>query len=311
MTTNEPTQGLLLNGLDGGNPLGFLAAIGVAITANDIFPKTVVGWRQTGNGWRPSIHGCGGDEQEFSIQIWEKLSTASTTVIDLDNKMPFDVTRFSHALRSAQCHSVGERRDADMLTALGTELYPDDKTGQFQDTAFRMVRSGDSKGQGMLFYARSNLKDITDEHVQRVLFSTWDYQDEGYDLRWDPIGDQRYALRWKNPSKSSLADGPGTMLAASCLAVEAMRWFPTMFVGTRQETTGFRWVGRRGMYFAWPIWTPPVGVDTLRSLVASPYLGKDPVPRTRLARMGIEEVYRSERINQNQYYKNFTPALPA
>lgn len=312
MTMHEPTQGLLLNGLNGENPLGFLAAMGVAITANDIFPKTLIGWKRTRSGWRPLIHGSESDEQELSTQICNRLSAASTNVLGLNKKMPFDVAEFSCALRSAQMDSsVMERRDADMLTGLGTEIYPDKRTGQFQDTAFRMVRSGDSKGQGMLFYAQANLKRITAKHVHRALFSMWDYQDEGYDLRWDPLGDQRYALRWKDPSKSDLTNGPGTMLAANCLAVEAMRWFPTVVVGAQKETTGFLQVGRRETYFVWPIWTPLVGADTLRSLVTSPDLSKDPLPRTRLQRMGVEEVYRSQRIRPNQYYSNFTPASPA
>ena len=308
MTKSEGAPDLLLDGLDGSNPLGFLATVGVAVVAHEIFPNLRVGWTRTANGWRPVLRNCGEDRREFSETLLRVLKSSPTTVFDIDNRMPFDVAKFARALRHAQSHSsITERRDADLLAGMGTELYPDRKSDLFQDSRLRMVRSGDNAGQGLPFYVKSSLQSMTLDHVERVLFSNWDYQDEGYSLRWDPIGDQRYALRWKDPSKSKLADGPGTMLAANCLAVEALRWFPTLIVGTQTQTTGFRRVARRETYFVWPIWTPMVGVDTLRSLLASPDLDRNPAA---LVKRGIEEVYRSQRIQQNQYYSNFSPAQP-
>ena len=308
MTANEATPDLLLNGLDGSNPLGFLAAIGTAVVLQDVFPKIRLGWKQIEDGWRPSLAGCGDDEQEFSEKLSEALKDASMTVFDVDNKMPFDAEKFSRKLRDVQCcSSIADRRDADFLSSFGTELYPDEKSGQFQDSRFRMVRSGDSAGQGLPFYAKKMRKKVSIYHIQRTLFYAWDYQDTGYSLRWDPIEDQRYALRWRDPSKSS----QGTMLAANNLAVEALQWFPVVPVGTQAQTTGFQRVGRRETYFVWPIWTPMVGMETVRSLLALDDLCKEPVPRSSLVKRGIEEVYRSQRIQQNQYYSNFLAAIPA
>lgn len=309
MTANESTPGLLLNGLDGSNPLGFLAAIGTAVVSQDVFPEIRLGWEQTEGGWRPSLAGCGDDEQEFAEKLSEALQDASMTVFDVDKKMPFDADRFSDALRDTQVHSsIADRRDVDFLASFGTELYPDEKNGQFQDSRFRMVRSGDSAGQGLPFYAKEMRKKVGIDHIQRTLFHAWDYQDTGYSLRWDPIEDQRYALRWRDPSKLS----QGTMLAANSLAIEALQWFPVVMpVGNQAQTTGFQRVGRRETYFVWPIWTPMAGMETVRSLLALDDLCKEPVPRSSLVKRGIEEVYRSQRIRQNQYYSNFLVAIPA
>ena len=309
MPTSNADTGLLLYGLDGSNPLGFLAAVGVAIVAEEFGPGLRFGWRQTDRGWRPSIQGCYDDEREFSERILETLRRAPSTVFDIDNRMPFDVGRFSGALQAAQEHSsMMDRRNVDLLASMGTELYPDKKNGQFQDSKFRMVRSGDSAGQGLPFYAKANLKKLDVERVHLTLFGVWDYRDDGYSLRWDPIGDQRYALRWRDPSKSKLADGPSMMLAADCLAVEALRWFPTIPVGHQAETTGFQRISRREIYFVWPIWTPMLGIYTVRSLLVLPDLAHDPIDHSSLAKRGIKEIYRSQRIQQNQYYSNFLPA---
>ena len=309
MTANESTPGLLLNGLDGSNPLGFLAAIGTAVVLQDVFPEMRLGWEQTEGGWRPSLAGCGDDEQAFAEKLLEALRDASMTVFDVDNRMPFDAEKFSLKLRDVQsCSSIANRREADFLSSFGTELYPNEKNGLFQDTRFRMVRSGDSKGQGLPFYARKMRKDLRIDHVRRTLFNAWDYEDEGYSLRWDPIEDQRYALRWGDPSKLK----QGTMLAANSLAIEALQWFPVVMpIGNQAQTTGFQRVGRRETYFVWPIWTPMVGMETVRSLLALDDLCKNPVPRLSLIKRGIEEVYRSQRIQQTQYYSNFLVAVPA
>ncbi len=308
MAGSELPRGLVLGGLDGSNPLGFLATIGVAVILQDIFPEIRLCWEQTEGGWRPSLADCGDDKQGFSHKLLDSLKRASMTVFDIDNRMPFDADKFSCKLRDVQSYSsTADRRDADFLSSFGTELYPDKKNGQFQDSKFRMVRSGDSAGQGLPFYAKETRNKVNIGHIQRVLFHAWDYQDTGYSLRWDPIEDQRYALRWRDPSKSR----QGTMLAANSLAVEALQWFPTLLVGTQAQTTGFYRIDRRKTYFVWPIWTPPVTVYTLRSLLALSELHKTPLPRSFLAEMGIEEVYRSERIQQNQYYSNFAPAQPA
>ncbi len=311
MTASNANPGILLTGLDGGNPLGFLAAVGAAVVSQDAFPETRLGWKLTAGGWRPLLHGCGKDEQELAGNLLAALQKAPTAVFDIDNRMPFEADRFSRALGDAQRRSsMTDRRDADFLSGMGTDLYPD-KKGQFQDSRFRMVRSGDAAGQGLPFYAKAIREKITLDCVRRALFRAWDYCDEGYSLRWDPIEDRRYALRWRDPSKSKAADGPGTMLAANALAVEALRWFPTLPPsGNQAQTTGFQQIGPRETCFVWPIWTPPVKTDTLRSLLALADLGKRPLPRASLFRRGIAEVYCSRRIPQNQYYSNFLPAQP-
>lgn len=313
MTTSESMSSLLLNGLDGSNPLGFLAAIGTAVTLHGSFPGIRLGWEATANGWRPLLAGCSDDEEEFIGNLASALQNGPMTVFDIDDKMPFDAAKFSDALRDVQRRSsISDRREADFLASFGTELYPDQKNGQFQDSKFRMVRTGDSAGQGLPFYAKA-IRNKTDlECIRRAVFCTWDYQDNGYSLRWDPIEDQRYALRWRDPSKSSLADGPGKMLAANCLALEALQWFPTLLTaGNRVQTTGFQRLGPRETFFVWPIWTPAVGIEIVRSLLALDDLYKNPAPRSSLAKRGIEEIYLSQRIQQNRYYSNFTVAVPA
>ena len=314
-------QGVLLRGLDGSNPLGFLAAVGTLHVLGDAGAGSGrLGWRNVHGSWKPLITGCGDDERELCDAVLRALKNTSAAVFDVGrenrngkefNKFPFAHDRFVQALETHQDEACpSSRRDVDFLAAFGTELYPDTKKDEFRETRFRMVRAGDSSRQGMLFYAKAIREDIDHRKIERALFQAWDYRDGGYSLRWDPIEDQPYALRWKDPSKSTPADGPGTMLAANCLAFESLRCFPTVAIGRQAHTTGFHRHERRAFRFVWPIWTAMVGIETLRSLVALRDLHESPLPRPALLAKGIEEVYCARRVQPNQYYSNFAPAQP-
>lgn len=310
-TKTDMPEGVVLRGLDGGNPLGFLAAVGVVAAMHHAHPGVRIGWTETGNGWCPELTGYGNGEDEFLQALKDVLEGSSMAAFDVDKGMPCKADKFEQALKQAQADSSPEdRRVADFLAAFGTEMYPDEKSGLHQGSLFRMVRSGDSAGQGLPFYAKQIRTATGLDHLRRVLFHTWDYKDEGFSLRWDPIEDQRYALTWKNPSEAKAGDAPGTMLAANCLAVEALQLFPTPLVGRKVQTTGFVQAGKRELWFVWPIWRPKIGVETLRSLLTSPEVRRDPPDRQALSRMGVTEVYGSQRIKQSMYYSNFSPSLP-
>lgn len=317
MTTNEE-RGLLLNGLDGSNPLGLLAAIGVLRLLSDSNKATRIAWKVTPDGWRPLLTGCGDSQDNLCLALQTSLKEASTSIFDIgkvqiadkqSNKFPFAADRLVDVFNAAVVRARAvDRRDIDLLAAFGTEL-PSDKDGEFQCTSFKMVRSGDANSQGMLFYAKALRESLDRPMLDRTLFNTWDYEDEGYSLRWDPIEDQRYALRWRDPSKSNAADGSGTMIAANCLAVEALRCFPVMPSAKGALTTGFRDVQHQRA-FSWPIWTAPLAVETVRSLLSLPDLGTTPLDRSALAARGVEEVYGVRLVRPNKYYINFSPALP-
>lgn len=306
-----------LTGIDGGNPLGFLAAVGATVLAQGFAPASKLFWRPLAGAWRPVLTGCEGDPQAFLEHLEQALRLASTEHFDIDKRLPFEVGKLEAALGIAQREAAPDRRrTADFLAAFGSEAVHD--KGIFEDTPFRMVRSGDSNHQGLPHYALA-IRACTDaEALRRTLFESWTYQDvvvqdgkeKGYSLRWDPLEDQRYALRWKNPSKSSLADGPGMMLGANALALEALPLFPSVPCSGQLLTTGFHRNRQRQTFFTWPIWDRPISVDGLRSLLALAELREDSPFREELARRGIVEIYRCQRIAQNQYYSNFTPAYP-
>ena len=71
ITSTEVRDGLLLRGLDGANPLGFLAALGTLQTISIVNPllPIMMSWSDDSFGCRPSIHGFVGDLTSLSTRL--------------------------------------------------------------------------------------------------------------------------------------------------------------------------------------------------------------------------------------------------
>lgn len=301
---------LVLKGIDGANPLGFLAALGTLVTGQSFCRDIALFWRREYGAWRPVVSGPVGDEANFIESLDVALSNTSSEPFEFDNKLPFSAERFSDILKEVQVKTGShDRRTADLLSSFGCEVF--EKNGVFKDTRFRMVRSGDSKGQGFPFYAKSIRKQVGGSELRRTLFETWDYRDDGFSLRWAPMEDQRYALRWHDPSKKKDVHAPGTMFGANALAIEALALFPACPAGQNLKTTGFFKDRRNREFFTWPVWEAAASPEVVRSLVSLQELHEAKPDRNALRARGVVEIYRSERIAPNQYYRNFAAAAPA
>lgn len=120
-----------------------------------------------------------------------------------------------------------------------------------------------------------------------------------------PQDDRRYALRWHEPS----GDPIRTVRGANRLAIEALPVFPTAPVGQELNTTGFTQRRGKGVFLTWPIWKPMIELDIVRSLLAHSELQSERPNRKKLSKMGIAEIYRSQRITQGKF-RNFTQSYP-
>ena len=210
--------------------------------------------------------------------------------------------RHSLGFTSGDSFSPSDRDAADFMTSFGCGSMVDGRSGMIVDTAFRLVSGS---GRQHLLETMRNLARETDiEQVRKSLFRTWTRSDAKNSLRWDPIDDRRYALRWKNPSNESTH----TEWGANRLAFEALPLFPTMPGDARVNTTGFSGRGARNTRWTWPIWDNAINLDTVRSLLAVRQLQDEPPDHEHLGAMGIVEVFRSYRITTGKY-RNFTPAM--
>jgi hypothetical protein len=303
IASNQTT--VMLTGLDGSNPLAFLAAIAV-LNVLDGHLSIKMSWSMKDGIWHPRLHDT--TEDTLVALLEDSLVTELTVPWNLSKKLPFDATVFRDAMTtSIQGPGALDRTITDTFAAFGSEVYLDEK-GQFQDTAFRMVRSGDSAGQGMPDYACKIAKQCEVKDIEAALFGPWTYASSLSSFRWDPSENREYALQAINPSK----DASPTPIGVNRLAIEALILYPTMPGARGLETVGFaKAIRGKDAEFRWPIWDVPLEIDTIRSLLTCPGVFGKENSKDQLREMGVAAVFCSRQIKPNQYYRNFSPSYQA
>lgn len=308
MTSDE---GLVLSGLDGSNPLGFLAAVGVlrTIGLTDTCDRWRMKWVCPDGRWLPLLTGRKHlAEKELVGLLDGALKRDSTPEFDFAPNLGISTTEFRTVAEEAQSSaSHRDRRYADFVASFGCEVFESKDRKTVQNTGLRTLSGAGH--QDFLGTMKKLVCRTKASHLRRSLFEVWDYTDERLGLRWDPEEDRRYALRWDNPSpKSKHAPPPKTMHGANRLAIEALPLLPTIPTNRRLETTGF-W-GRANDVFTWPIWVRHATLDVVRSLLAAVEVQESRVSRDTLSAMGVTDVFQSRRITIGKF-RNFTHAQPA
>lgn len=303
--TNLTDEGLLLPGLDGANPLGFLAALGVLRTLDS---STRMKWVPAGGTWVPRVSCCEGQAlqkepllDDLQARLATDISEHPVHVLELlHNESPAARRKLFHeeALQASNTRRVL----ADWLCALASDFAAADATNQLQ-TARKD-------------YFPKNLAAVIAnteiEHLRRSIFEQWDYADplDKQSLHFDPSEDRRHANQWNRPSGDPNRKKSGTMLGANRLAIEAIPLFTSVPENDALHTTGF--TGSRGTNtrWTWPIWAQCCGLPVVQSLLAMRLiqtidLNADQVKSLRES--GILTVFRTNRILVEKT-PNFTPA---
>lgn len=288
-----------LTGLDGGNLLGFLAALGTLRILSK-FHTARLSWKQE-SWWMPIIDSDLRSEADLLSCISSRLCGANSInpAWEIDQDLKLSIREIhENLLASAARAGLGDRTEADFLCAFGSDVFGTGPKKEFMsNTELRAVGGGPQHFLG-------SMKELalmtTEEDLARTLFSPWDYQDGRPSLRWDPADFRPHALRAMDPSTDPIL----TMRGANRLAIEAMPLFPTAPAKRRLRTVGFE--ERNGQVgLTWPIWRDPLDLDTVKSLLALEDI--QTFEEQTLVKRGIAQVFRTLRFTEGKY-RNFSPA---
>ena len=306
------SQGLTLAGLDGTNPLGFLAALGlfrILATTSD-FPPVCMYWKPHGGTWVPVLTGAG----------TAALSTTENDVLDyLEKRLekaigehPADLltelasTGEDKTARRALLKQIAQgnsRTASDWAAAVASDFAPPEAINQLQTTR-----------RDYFFGNLTSVIGLTErEHLRRSVFQPWDYADglDNQSLHLDPSEDRRHALQWNKPAGDPERRARGGMLGANRLALEAMPLFASFPEAETMRTIGFTGTRSTNTRWTWPIWSQPVSLNVVKSLLNQPLLQVytlSTLDSTKLKQQGDAAAYRTRRILVGKT-PNFTPAL--
>lgn len=300
-----------LQALQGSNLLGFLAALG-AFRTLAMLPgagKVQMRWVPGGGSYCPVLRFPSPTVAEAIVEQLHAAfrGLASHYVINADKDLKISRADFRKlATKAAEdfLHHT-DPTAASMVAAFGCDAVCNEE-GLIEDTGFRTMSGAGH--QHFLEFMKVLAKETTAGQLQEALFGPWRYRDASPTMRWDAEDDRRYALRWDEPAK----DPVRTVRGANLLAIAALPLFPVVPTsGTTIATTGFSGRGSRDTFVAWPIWTGPLSLDAVCSLLALKEVqDRSNTSASALASLGVAAVYRSQRINPTSKYRNFTPAAP-
>lgn len=294
---------VILKGLNGANPLGFLAAIGLLRLLRQDSDLARLGFLPDGS-FHAFIEGFDGDiaalvcrdtafaegKQSWSLEYAKQEKKGVKIVADL--KAPPE-TFATYLSTCVDCWLKGEREAVAYAAAFGTSVAVDGK-GNTKPTAFHFTAAN----QEFLTAVETIRSSITPEWVACSLFEG--HADRpGWNLRWDPAAERHWALRLNDPKKEKTrVDAPLEWLAFRGLPI-----FPSFPYGARIITTAVSGRGEK-MEMTWPLWSVPVSLQAARSALQMNWTGPSQDRRQR----GVFAVCRSS-IRRSQGFGNFSPAV--
>ena len=292
-------SGTHLPGLDGTNPLGFLAALGVQVAfanegaqprlwwSDDVVPHAIVDEVFT-------IDRIAAQAAEAFAQ-WKNSPAVNPRRTD-GSKMPKgdelklipeDIGVY---LRQALRFAWSGRLATSLVAEGSLDNQKAAKPSDFYFTAGQ---------QKFLDTARKILNAVTREEIESGLEGPWRYESEVPSLGWDVTDDRVYALRANNPSPEKKRTNPGP----EALALLGLSLHPVFAGRGRTDTQGCSGSWKSGWY-SWPLWRTPASPRAVKSLLIHAYDHPAASNRDRWYRAwGVSTILRSpiRRTDQGGY----------
>lgn len=294
---------ILLAALEGTNPIGFMAALGVLDAAARADYHVTLRWTDDLVP-QPLLAGIEDANRLLDVLEADRRSWAQSLVLRYPEDKPFsDAKPDNEALRAwfEAAFASGCDTDAAMLCSIVAEGAFD--RGMKAKPTHLHFTAGQ---QQFLEMVRTLAAEVDKDMFIEGIFGPWQYKSTLPSLSWDARGERVYAVRAINPSSEKRLGVPG----ADWLAFRGLVFYPVSAVGGTLRTTACDREWKQSA-LRWPLWSVPASPDVVRSLVGDPSLvsarwvrGPERITRPRdLAARGILRIVESpiRRSDQGGY----------
>ena len=247
-----------LAGLEGTNPLGFLAALGVQAAfasqperprlwwSADVTPRAVVDGGFT-------VERIAGQALEAFAE-WKDGPALAPGRMRRGDELKLS----AEDLRAYLDQNRGGGPGCALAAALVAEGSMDNQGASKPSDLY--FTAGQQKFLGM---ARDILGGASRADLITGLEGPWTYESRLPSLMWDVADDRDYALTANDPSKEKKRTNPGP----EALAILGLSLHPVFTGRDRTLTQGCSGSWKSGAY-SWPLWHRPASPDAVRSLLA-------------------------------------------
>jgi len=261
-----------LAAIDGTNPLGFLAALGVLDALHRAGKSPTLRWTDD---LVPMALVSGVADADGLVAVLEtdRARWPSSVVLNGPSGARLDDAKPASDVLSRWAAEVveAERANADLFAALVSEGGVDGK-GNGKPTHLHFT-AGQQK---FLTMVRELAANVSSERLSEALFGPWREDSPLPSLSWSSHGERLYALRAVNPATDKRLGVPG----ADWLAFLGLVFFPTCVTTRRDGVLALRTSGCdqpwKRSALRWPLWTIALDRDTTWSLVGDSAVVGDP-----------------------------------
>ncbi len=316
---------LILTGLDGANPQGFLAALGVQQALADQGSPTRMRWVDDG-GWRPELL----EMETFDeiVGLLEKDLATWKREPALNFNYPARDKKTGNPKKKGKIQEIDQVRDLKSLPEEYAEYMRQMRArgGRSEQLALAFATdvgidgSGHVKPNDLHFLAGQQrflemvieLRDsITPEHLREAIEGPWLGQDDVPVFDWNATSGRMHALRAFDPSKKNIPNNKKTSTAgAEWLSFTGLRCLPTVPDSPRSNmTTGAFGSWKHGS-FRWLIWSAPLSNTVVSSALQQTEKASG-FAASALEAWGITQIFEStiHRTDQGGYGSFSPPAV--
>lgn len=324
---------VVLEGLDGGTPLGFLAGIGAQQVLADGARESrerapLLSWRLL-DAWRPLLHGPASfdavaETVHEDARAWESAPILRFRYVKIEKNGPKAVGGLRPPLAVLRRWLRERREEGDEVSlAYGTALMCEitgepiqepPSVDQFRENGIEFDTDAPldlSAGRTFFDFTARNAQFL--EQVEEIRsYLSQEIISDGLrsgrpdsraprSMDWDPTAD--------TPGAIYTGYTRGFLPVAEWLAFRGLVALPVASGGLGTNTTAC--TGRRlGGAFIWPLWEAPTPPPTSRSLITWPRL--DQLEPNALRALGVTTVLRADLTKKADGYSGmFSPARPA
>jgi hypothetical protein len=280
-----------LTGIDGANPVAFLAALGVlrliGMTCPEQSPRLC--WTK---GFRPVVH----TERPMGLPDFSKLLSDGLRMVikegvtGLGDIIGVECARFEQFVNDG--YQAGSECRLRFAAAFGSNAVLAEKKGTIVHSQLSF-----SNGQGgkLLLKDFQKLVQIAaPERLRAALFEPWRYEDLDHaTFRWDPLDMRTGAHMSTDPGSTETR----SVAAANALAFVGPSFLVSVPTTDGLQTTGFREING-ATHFTWPLWRGVLGADAIGCLLQQ---------QTWVHEVGVFACFGAQRI---EYKKNLYLANP-
>lgn len=329
--SNDASDGLLIRGIDGTTPLGFLAGLGLLQVMTDTrLPEhqaPLIAWKRFDT-WRPIVHGAASLESVAQTvfddsQGWADSALLRFRYVKQEKQGPKAVGGLRAPLSVVRAWSRSQREEqGEAALAYGAALFCDCVTEINKKPATEQDHRSEEIAVDpevdIAHTVERTFFDLTARNAQfleqvELIRSYLNLEGIGRALaQGEPDYEAPRTLDW-DPS----SDTPGAIYTGfrraylpvhEWLGFRALRLFPVASYGSRVRMTAC--TGRRlDGEFTWPLWERPVTVDVVRSLLGHPRLST--LTHEERRAFGISELLCAGLTKKaDGYTGTFAPARP-